>query len=252
MRPVRKPEAALRSLHTGDDHNTYSQPLAAEQRSRQGGPHRRSPRMAAEEKAPEEDRSSLVAAMTDLPAQAWRSVVDSLDECTGLPKYPILRYVSDGAEAPPPLAYIPETPVGFAPVSSSVDDAPPRSYEDAVAMTEFVCEFVDLLSKKGLRVRHCDRARVLRLWRNCRDVSWGDELYALADASVRPDASSENAFALAFGGREFVFETYDAATRKLVVDGLRLLVERAVSAFFTSDEFRVRRARRRSSGNTTR
>ena len=209
--------------------------------------------MAAEEKAPEEDRSSLVAAMTDLPAQAWRSVVDSLDECTGLPKYPILRYVSDGAEAPPPLAYIPETPVGFAPVSSSVDDAPPRSYEDAVAMTEFVCEFVDLLSKKGLRVRHCDRARVLRLWRNCRDVSWGDdELYALADASVRPDASSENAFALAFGGREFVFETYDAATRELVVDGLRLLVERAVSAFFTSDEFRVRRARRRSSGNTTR
>ena len=57
--------------------------------------------MAAEEKSTEPE-PSLVDSLTDLPQQAWRSVVDTLDERTGLPKYPILRYVSDGADAPPP------------------------------------------------------------------------------------------------------------------------------------------------------
>ena len=63
--------------------------------------------MAAEEKATEPE-PSLVDTLADLPNQAWRSVVDTLDERTGLPKYPILRYVSDGADAPPPPNYIRE------------------------------------------------------------------------------------------------------------------------------------------------
>ena len=61
--------------------------------------------MAAEEKSTEPE-PSLVDTLADLPNQAWRSVVDTLDERTGLPKYPILRYVSDGADAPPPPNYI--------------------------------------------------------------------------------------------------------------------------------------------------
>ena len=207
--------------------------------------------MAAEEKSTEPE-PSLVDTLADLPNQAWRSVVDTLDERTGLPKYPILRYVSDGADAPPPPNYIREQPMGFAPVRENDDDLLPKSYEDAVAMTEFVCEFVDLLTKRGLRVRFCGASCILRLSRSCRDVSFAGQSFALAEASVK-NGALDNEFVFVVGDQQFAFETYDEATRELVVDGLRLLVERAVSDFFTSDEFRVRRARRRAaaSSNTT-
>ena len=50
-------------------------------------------------------------------------------------------------------------------------------------------------------------------------------------------------FALAFGAGErrnvFVFETANGPTKELLVDGLRLLVERTVARFFDTDEFRV-------------
>ena len=207
--------------------------------------------MAAEEKATEPE-PSLVDSLTDLPQQAWRSVVDTLDERTGLPKYPILRYVSDGADAPPPPNYIREQPMGFAPVRENDDESLPKSYEDAVAMTEFVCEFVDLLTKRGLRVRYSEKSCILRLSRSCRDVSFAGQSFALADATVK-NGTTDKDFVFEVGDQEFAFQTYDEATRELVVDGLRLLVERAVSDFFTSDEFRVRRARRRAaaSSNTT-
>jgi len=206
--------------------------------------------MAAEEKATEPE-PSLVDTIADLPNQAWRSVVDTLDERTGLPKYPILRYVSDGADAPPPPNYVREQPMGFAPVREETEELP-KSYEDAVAMTEFVCEFVDLLTKRGLRVRFCGASCILRLSRSCRDVAFAGQSFALADATVK-NGSSDNEFVFVVGDQQYAFETFDEATRELVVDGLRLLVERAVSDFFTSDEFRVRRARRRAaaSSNTT-
>ena len=206
--------------------------------------------MAAEEKATEPE-PSLVDTIADLPNQAWRSVVDTLDERTGLPKYPILRYVSDGADAPPPPNYIREQPMGFAPVREDTEELP-KSYEDAVAMTEFVCEFVDLLTKRGLRVRHSGASCILRLSRSCRDVAFAGQSFALADATVK-NGSSDNEFVFEVGDQAYAFETFDGETRELVVDGLRLLVERAVSDFFTSDEFRVRRARRRAaaSSNTT-
>ena len=205
--------------------------------------------MAAEEKATESE-PSLIDSLTELPQQAWRSVVDTLDERTGLPKYPILRYVSDGADAPPPPNYVREQPMGFAPVRENDDEQLPKSYEDAVAMTEFVCEFVDLLTKRGLRVRFCGAACILRLSRSCRDVSFSNNSFALADATVK-NGSSDKEFVFAVGDQQYAFETFDEATRELVVDGLRLLVERAVSDFFTSDEFRVRRARRRAAASNT-
>ena len=117
-------------------------------------------------------------------------------------------------------------------------------------MTEFVCEFVDLLTKRGLRVRHGDASCILRLSRSCRDVSFAGQSFALADATVK-NGFAENEFVFEVGDQEYAFETYDGATRELVVDGLRLLVERAVSDFFTSDEFRVRRARRRAAASNT-
>ena len=74
----------------------------------------------------------------------------------------------------------------------------------------------------------------------------GVRLYSVARAVVLepPGAKgSDSRFALAFGAGErrdvFVFETVDGATKELLVDGLRLLVERTVSAFFDTDEFRV-------------
>ena len=205
--------------------------------------------MAAEEKSTEPE-PSLVDSLTDLPQQAWRSVVDTLDERTGLPKYPILRYVSDGADAPPPPNYVREQPMGLA--RSMKMAIVLRRAADAVAMTEFVCEFVDLLTKRGLRVRYSEKSCILRLSRSCRDVSFAGQSFALADASVKNGASDKE-FVFVVGDREYAFETFDGETRELVVDGLRLLVERAVSDFFTSDEFRVRRARRRAaaSSNTT-
>ena len=83
-------------------------------------------------------------------------------------------------------------------------------------------------------------------------MSFAGQSFALADATVKNGASVTE-FVFEVGDQEFAFQTYDEATRELVVDGLRLLVERAVSDFFTSDEFRVRRARRRAaaSSNTT-
>ena len=149
--------------------------------------------MAAEEKATEPE-PSLVDTLADLPNQAWRSVVDTLDERTGLPKYPILRYVSDGADAPPPPNYVREQPMGFAPVREDTEELP-KSYEDAVAMTEFVCEFVDLLTKRGLRVRHAGASCILRLSRTCRDVSFAGQSFALADATVK-NGFAENEFVL--------------------------------------------------------
>ena len=99
-------------------------------------------------------------------------------------------------------------------------------------------------------MRHGGAACILRLSRSCRDVSFAGQSFALADASVK-NGSSDNEFVFVVGDREYAFETFDGETRELVVDGLRLLVERAVSDFFTSDEFRVRRARRRAAASNT-
>ena len=140
--------------------------------------------------------------------------------------------------------------MGFAPVRENDDESLPKSYEDAVAMTEFVCEFVDLLTKRGLRVRFCGASCILRLSRSCRDVSFAGQSFALADATVKNGASVTE-FVFEVGDQAYAFEAFDEATRELVVDGLRLLVERAVSDFFTSDEFRVRRARRRAAASNT-
>ena len=84
-------------------------------------------------------------------------------------------------------------------------------------------------------------------WACARGV--GEE-FALADATVK-NGASDNEFVFVVGDQQYAFETFDEATRELVVDGLRLLVERAVSDFFTSDEFRVRRARRRAAASNT-
>jgi len=81
-------------------------------------------------------------------------------------------------------------------------------------------------------------------------VSFSNNSFALADATVK-NGSSDKEFVFAVGDQQYAFETFDEATRELVVDGLRLLVERAVSDFFTSDEFRVRRARRRAAASNT-
>ena len=140
--------------------------------------------------------------------------------------------------------------MGFAPVRENDDESLPKSYEDAVAMTEFVCEFVDLLTKRGLRVRFCGASCILRLSRSCRDVSFSNNSFALADATVK-NGATDNEFVFVVGDQQYAFETFDGETRELVVDGLRLLVERAVSDFFTSDEFRVRRARRRAAASNT-
>ena len=160
----------------------------------------------------------------------------------GLPKYPILRYVSDGADAPPPPNYVREQPMGFAPVRENdeviAEELRGRGRDDGVR----------------LRVRRLiDEARAARavLWcvvhlavsRSCRDVSFAGQSFALADATVKNGTTEKELPSLSSGIRHTPSRRLMVRRAKLVVRAL--VVERAVSHFFTSDEFRVRRARRR-------
>ena len=98
------------------------------------------------------------------------SLINERDARTGLPRYPILRYMSgeqDADDAPAP-----QTPTTPAPATPST----PQSYGDALALNAFMSEFVALLRKGFGVIRRDGRGRgavyVLSLSPDCRELRW--------------------------------------------------------------------------------
>ena len=161
--------------------------------------------MAAEEKSTEPE-PSLVDSLTDLPQQATggRPSIPSTSarDCRSTLSPTLClgrRRRAAAAELRPRAAD------GLAPVRENEDESLPKSYEDAVAMTEFVCEFVDLLTKRGLRVRHSVARRASC---GCRvlvgTVSFAGQSFALADA-CEERFFGQNDFVFVVGDREYAF-----------------------------------------------
>lgn len=190
----------------------------------------------------------------DLMTRTSKYVLQKVDERDGeeIPKYPILRYMVLGAEA--------EETEGH------------QTYDDALALNAFVSEFVAMLQAGFKLVKHMPRQPsklyVLTLSADCAVLSWTmlkpkDHKVLtkrrVADAGVLADPSTLtrvphsrklNCFGLTFAPyaerqaglapREIhVFEPANLDTKRLLVDGFQLLVERAVREFFTSSDFRV-------------
>lgn len=184
-----------------------------------------------------------------------------------LPKYPIARYMVLGAE------------------DSDERYGQRQSYEDALALSAFVSDFIRMLQAGFRVVKHVQRkpARLhtIVLSSDCAILSWtptkprpGERKILtkrrVGDASVLADpgpvakavARGTNCFALTFAPlserqaglapREIhVFEPANRRTKHVLVDGFALLVERAVHKFFVSQEFRVARANKLRGGART-
>lgn len=190
----------------------------------------------------------------ELMARTSKYVLQKVDERDPeeIPKYPILRYMVLGAQA--------EETDGH------------QTYDDALALNAFVSEFVAMLQAGFKLVKHMPRQPsklyVLTLSADCAVLSWTmlkpkDHKVLtkrrVADAGVLADPSTLtrvphsrklNCFGLTFAPyaerqaglapREIhVFEPANLDTKRLLVDGFQLLVERAVREFFTSSDFRV-------------
>lgn len=181
-------------------------------------------------------------------------VLASLDEREeGVPRYPIVRYMVLGAG------------------EEASGQSSQASYEDALALSKFVSEFVVMLQRGFRLVKHgtsSSRLYVMELSNDCSVLTWvpartkpGERKKLttkrrIGDAGVVADHPhhKETCFALTFAPlserqagmapREIhVFEPANMKTKEVLVDGFRLLVERAVHKFFSSKEFRVSTAR---------
>ena len=180
-----------------------------------------------------------------------------------MPKYPILKYAlgDSSAGAAPADAAAPATPAR--PERAAAAPYTPQSYEDALALTDFMKSFVAMLQAGFRLIKHdagARRSHVVTLSEDCRVISWTPAAGAPALDSYYvggfrvaelPGGHGDACFALSFPAAVYVpgvvkpekalvvFETVNAATRELLVDGFQLLSEHAISNFFTSSEFRV-------------
>ena len=106
-----------------------------------------------------------------------------------MPKYPILKYAlgDSSAGAAPADAAAPATPAR--PEKAAAAPYTPQSYEDALALTDFMKSFVAMLQAGFRLIKHDDagarRSHVVTLSEDCRVISWTPAAGAPASASYQ-------------------------------------------------------------------
>ena len=189
-----------------------------------------------------EDIEKAYATTRAAAAATWDKFINAkIEEGSEVPKYPILKYAlgDSSAGAAPADAAAPATPAR--PEKAAAAPYTPQSYEDALALTDFMKSFVAMLQAGFRLIKHdagARRSHVVTLSEDCRVISWTPAAGAPALDSYYvggfrvaelPGGHGDACFALSFPAAVYVpgvvkpekalvvFETVNAATR----DGAR-------------------------------